>query len=131
MDLWKSVELAVTGGARLAWPALQAVNRCFESKTFQPRWAAAPLLKSHERTKPALGWPRTTVSLCPTCVRDARARIVGGEQAIDSLLTEQVGEIPATILERDGRVVMEKTCPIHGTFTDTLAINPEIGRAHV
>ena len=37
---------------------------------------------------------------------------------------EHVGEIKAHIFERDGKVVIEKTCPIHGTFTDTLAINP-------
>ena len=28
------------------------------------------------------------------------------------------------IVERDGKVLIEKTCPLHGTFTDTLAINP-------
>ena len=32
----------------------------------------APLLKSRERTSPQLGWPRTTDSLCPTCVRETR-----------------------------------------------------------
>jgi uncharacterized radical SAM superfamily Fe-S cluster-containing enzyme len=124
MDVWKSVELAVTAGARLAWPAFQAINQRIEAKTFQPRWAAAPLMKSHERTKPTFGWPRTTDSLCPTCVREARTRILSGEQAIESLVNEHVGEIPAAILERDGKIIVEKTCPTHGTFTDTLAINP-------
>jgi uncharacterized radical SAM superfamily Fe-S cluster-containing enzyme len=81
-------------------------------------------LKSWERTSPVLGWPRTTDSLCPTCVREARARILSGADDVDILRTSVAGEIKAQILERDGRIVIEKTCPSHGTFTDTLAINP-------
>jgi hypothetical protein len=83
------------------------------------------MLKSWERTAPVLGWPRTTDSLCPTCVREARARILSGGDDVDVLRTSQVGEIKAQILERDGRILIEKTCPTHGTFTDTLAISPE------
>src|SRR4029077_15442653 len=41
-----------------------------------------------------------------------------------SLVNQHVGEIPASILERDGKIVIEKSCSIHGTFTDTIAINP-------
>src|SRR6185295_18040735 len=128
MSLWKAVELALTGSARLAWPVFQAVNRRFEGRPFQPRWSDAPLMKSHERSSPQLGWPRTTDSLCPSCVRETRARILSGEQSIESLINQHVGEIPASIFERDGKVVVEKTCPLHGTFTDTLAINPDFLR---
>jgi 7,8-dihydro-6-hydroxymethylpterin dimethyltransferase len=124
MNVWRSLETALTYGARLAWPAFHAVNRRISSESFRPAWAAAPLMKSAERTRPELGWPRTTDSLCPTCVREARTRILAGEQAIASLVDEKVGEIKAHILERDGKVIVEKTCPQHGTFTDTLAINP-------
>ena len=124
MNPWKALELALTGGARLLWPAFQAINQRVDSASFQPKWADRPLLKSKDRSKPQFGWPRTTDSLCPACVREARARILSGEQAIESLVNEHVGEIKAHILERDGKVVIEKTCPTHGTFTDTLAINP-------
>jgi uncharacterized radical SAM superfamily Fe-S cluster-containing enzyme len=124
MNAWKSVELALAGGARLLWPAFQAINRRFDTASFQPKWAPGPLLKSSERTSPTLGWPRTTDSLCPTCVRETRTRILSGEQAIESLINEHVGEIKAHIFERDGKVVVEKRCPVHGTFVDTLAINP-------
>jgi hypothetical protein len=124
MNVWKPFELALVGAARMAWPAFQLINRQFASRPFQPKWAPAPLLTSAERTKPQLGWPRTTDSLCPTCVRETRARILSGEQAIDTLINEHTGEIKAEIVERDGRVVIEKTCPTHGTFTDTLAIDP-------
>jgi len=121
---WKPVELALTGSARIAWPVFQAFNRRFEGQSFQPRWSAAPLMKSRERSSPTLGWPRTTDSLCPSCVRETRARILSGEQSIESLVNQHVGEIPASILERDGKIVVEKSCPIHGTFTDTLSISP-------
>jgi uncharacterized radical SAM superfamily Fe-S cluster-containing enzyme len=124
MNVWRPVETVLTHAARAAWPVFQAVNRHLEGQSFTPRWAPAPLLKSHQRTKPPLGWPRTTDSLCPTCVKEARVRILSGEQSIETLVHDHVGEIPAQILERDGRIVVEKTCPTHGTFVDTLAINP-------
>jgi 7,8-dihydro-6-hydroxymethylpterin dimethyltransferase len=124
MNVLRPLEHALVGAARLAWPAMQFINRQVKEGAFQPQWAPAPLLKSAERSKPAIGWPRSTDSLCPVCVRQARARILSGEQSIETLVHEHVGEIRADILERDGRVVIEKTCPMHGTFTDTLAINP-------
>jgi uncharacterized radical SAM superfamily Fe-S cluster-containing enzyme len=124
MNVWKPVELALVGAAKVAWPAIQMINRRFEGRTFHPKWAPAPLLKSRERTMPQLGWPRTTDSLCPTCVRETRSRILSGEQSIESLVNEHVGEIKAHIAERNGEVTIEKTCPIHGTFTDTLSIDP-------
>ena len=119
------IETVIAKTANIGWEACQAVNRWLPAKAFQPRWASRPMLKSWERSSPVLGWPRTTDSLCPTCVREARARILSGADDVDVLRTSRVGEIKAHILERDGRIVIEKTCPTHGTFTDTLAINPE------
>ena len=124
MNLWKPVELGLTGAARLAWPVVRAVNGLRPGRAFQPAWAPAPLMKSHQRSKPQLGWPRTTDSLCPTCVKETRQRILAGDASVDSLLNKQPGEIKAQILERDGKVIIEKTCAVHGTFTDTLAVNP-------
>ena len=124
MNVWRPVELALSYGSRVAWPVFQAVNRQFDRQSFQPKWSAQPLMKSTERTRPQLGWPRTTDSLCPNCVREARTRILAGDRSIDSLIHDQVGEIRADILERDGKVIIAKTCPQHGTFVDTLSINP-------
>ena len=124
MNVLRPIELLLTGGARLTWPAFQFINRRITSRTFHPAWAPAPLLKSSERSRPTFGWPRSTDSLCPVCVREARTRILSGEQSIETLVHENVGEIRADIVERDGRVIIEKTCPLHGTFSDTLAINP-------
>jgi uncharacterized radical SAM superfamily Fe-S cluster-containing enzyme len=121
---WKPLEIALTGGARLLWPIFQSINRRVPAKSFQPKWADAPLLKSHERTSPQLGWPRTTDSLCPTCVRETREAILSGRRSVESLVNEHVGEIKAHIVERDGKVLIEKSCPVHGHFVDTLAVNP-------
>src|SRR6266852_7363429 len=106
MNPWKPLELALTGGARLLWPAFQAINQRVDAALFQPKWADRPLLKSRERSKPQFGWPRTTDSLCPTCVRETRARILSGDADPSILVTEHGGEIKAHILERDGKVVI-------------------------
>src|SRR5436190_272512 len=124
MNAWTPLELALVATAKVAWPVFQAANRRIQARSFQPAWAPAPLLKSHQRTKPQFGWPRTTDSLCPTCVREMRARILSGDTPIESLVSDKSGEIKAHIVERDGKVVIEKTCPEHGTFIDTLSINP-------
>ena len=79
MNVWKPVEHALSAAASVAWPVFQALNRRLPSKTFHPAWAPAPLLTSAERSKPALGWPRSTDSLCPQCVKETRQRILSGE----------------------------------------------------
>ena len=45
-----------------------------------PKWSDKPLLKSYQKTKPPLGWPRVTDSLCPTCVKEARAVVLRGDE---------------------------------------------------
>ena len=74
--------------------------------------------------KPPLGWPRETDSLCPTCVREARQEILDGKRDYKILLNEKVGEIKAHIIERDGKILMVKDCPMHGHFEDVMAIDP-------
>jgi len=124
MVLTKILEVAITQAANVAWAACAASARRLPTASFQPKWAAAPLLKSWQKSSPVLGWPRTTDSLCPTCVMEARARILSGADDAEILRSSQVGEIRAHIVERDGKILIEKTCPTHGTFTDTLAIDP-------
>jgi uncharacterized radical SAM superfamily Fe-S cluster-containing enzyme len=128
MRVSRAIETAASTLANLGWVGVQAINRRVTSGSFQPAWAPHPLRKSSERTSPTLGWPRTTDSLCPTCVREARTQILSGNADIHELTSSHVGEIKAHIVERDGQVVMEKTCAQHGTFTDVLAINPDFLR---
>jgi uncharacterized radical SAM superfamily Fe-S cluster-containing enzyme len=120
----KYVDQAVSHTAAVTFNTIQFFNKRIKPRpSFTPKWSDKPLQKSWEKDKPPLGWPRQTDSLCPTCVKEARARILSGEQNWQSLLSEKVGEIKATILERDGQVWMVKDCPIHGHFEDLMAID--------
>ena len=112
---------AVRGAANAAWTALQAVNRRIPAKPFQPAWAPEALPKSGERSKPPLGFPRKTDSLCPTCTREVREAIVAGRSDLKELLGGHPGEIPADIVQRGKEIWMVKTCPKHGTFEDILS----------
>jgi 7,8-dihydro-6-hydroxymethylpterin dimethyltransferase len=120
-SLSKYAEKGLSVAANGAWYVFSALNRINPSPTFTPTWSDKPLLKSFEKTKPPLGWPRETDSLCPKCVPEARRDILDGRKDISTLLTEKVGEIKATILERDGKVLMVKDCPQHGHFEDVLS----------
>lgn len=89
-----------------------------------PSWAPGPLLRSHERTKPPLGFPRSTDSLCPRCIKEARDRVVSGALNVEAFLATHPGEIRADIIERDGQILMVKECPEHGRFEDVISIDP-------
>jgi len=52
--------------------------------SFTPKWSDKPLLKSYEKEKPPLGWPRTTDSLCPKCLPEIRQQIVDASCPRDS-----------------------------------------------
>ncbi|MCC7031979.1 MAG: radical SAM protein [Acidobacteria bacterium] len=119
----KYVEKGLTYIAKGAWQVFDALNSIRPNQAFTPAWSEKPLLKSYQKVKPPLGWPRQTDSLCPVCVREARQEIVDGKRDYRELLTEKVGEIKATILERDGRILMVKDCPLHGHFEDVMAID--------
>jgi hypothetical protein len=119
---------AVVITADALWRGFQAINRRVPSKPFQPKWAPGPMLKSHERTRPTLGFPRETDSLCPTCVKEVRAAIIAGEMDLRELIDGRPGEIKARIVERNGQVWMEKDCPTHGHFEDIMAIDADFLR---
>ena len=121
----KYVEKGLTLVARGAWVVYDTLNSIKPNASFTPKWSEKPLLKSWEKVKPPLGWPRETDSLCPVCVREARQEILDGKRDYKVLLTEKIGEIKATILERDGKILMVKDCPIHGHFEDVMAIDTD------
>ena len=121
----KYLEKGLSVAANGAWTVFNTANRINPGASFIPKWSEKPLLKSWQKTKPPLGWPRETDSLCPTCVREARQAILDGKQDVSILLTEKVGEIKATILERDGKILMVKDCPIHGHFEDVMAMDTD------
>src|SRR5580765_2549929 len=115
----KGLSIAANG----AWVVFNGLNKIRQNPSFTPKWSDKPLLKSYEKTKPPLGWPRETDSLCPTCTREARQAILDGKRDYKILLNEKVGEIKAQVIQRDGNILMVKDCPIHGHFEDVMAID--------
>src|ERR1700739_1887405 len=102
--------------AKGAWFLFDCLNRINPNPSPTPKWSDKPLLKSYEKTKPPLGWPRSTDSLCPQGVPEIRQQILDGPLPHEVLMNEKVGEIKATIVERDGKILMVKDCPKHGHF---------------
>ena len=119
----KHFEKGLTYIAKGAFNAIKSVNQFKPNPSFTPKWSDKPLLKSWQKSKPTLGFPRQTDSLCPNCVIEAREEILSGKREVSALINENVGEIKAQIIERDGQVWMIKDCPTHGHFEDMMAID--------
>ena len=119
----KYVEKAVTVAAKGAWAVFDKFNSINPNPSFTPKWSDKPLLKSYQKSKPPLGWPRATDSLCPKCVPQIRQEIIDGKLPLEVLMNEKAGEIKAQIIERDGKILMVKDCPIHGHFEDVMAMD--------
>jgi uncharacterized radical SAM superfamily Fe-S cluster-containing enzyme len=124
----KYFEKAVSVGANAAWQVFDRLNQISQNPSFTPKWSEKPLLKSYQKVKPPLGWPRETDSLCPRCIPEIRQKIVDGEIDYKILLNEPVGEIKAKIIERDGKILMVKECPQHGEFEDLMSIDPAFSK---
>jgi uncharacterized radical SAM superfamily Fe-S cluster-containing enzyme len=120
----KYAEKGLTYVARGGWAIFERFNRVRPNPSFTPKWSEKPLLKSYQKTKPPLGWPRTTDSLCPKCIPEIRQQIVDGKLPHEILLNEKVGEIKAQIIERDGEILMVKDCEKHGHFEDVMSNDP-------
>jgi len=120
----KHVERGLTAIAAGAFNTVQFFNKYRPSESFIPKWSDKPLLKSWQKSKPPLGFPRTTDSLCPKCVIEARAKILSAEVIDPSILiNEKVGEVKAQIVERNGEIWMIKDCPTHGHIEDIMAMD--------
>jgi uncharacterized radical SAM superfamily Fe-S cluster-containing enzyme len=119
----KYFEKGLTSVAQGAWAVYERLNRIRQKPSFTPKWSDKPLLKSYQKTKPPLGWPRTTDSLCPKCVPEIRNQIIDGVIPVEILRDERVGELKAQIIERDGSILMVKDCPKHGHFEDVMSID--------
>ena len=119
----RSLDWIVCKTAGITFDTIQFFNKRNPNPSVTPKWSDKPLLKSWEKTKPTLGFPRQTDSLCPGCVKEARAEIIAGKKDWRDLMHEKVGEIKAQIVERDGQVWMIKECPIHGHYEDMMAVD--------
>src|SRR5712672_3669549 len=120
---WKAMDYVLCKTAGVAFDTIHFFNKYNPNPSFTPKWSDKPLLKSWEKSKPTLGFPRQTDSLCPGCVKDAREAIIAGKKDWRDLMSEKVGEIKAQIIERDGQVWMVKDCPLHGHYEDMMAVD--------
>src|SRR5256714_1539796 len=89
----KYIEKVVAVGANAAWQLFDRLNQINQNPSFTPKWSDKPLLKSYQKSKPPLGWPRETDSLCPRCIPEIRQKIVDGEVDYRILLNEPFAEI--------------------------------------
>ena len=121
MKLHQLGDVVLSRVAEGAWRLARFANRRIAARRFQPKWAPSPLLKSYERSKPPLGTPRETDSLCPQCVFETREKVLAGDLAVKELVKLNPGEVKARIFEEGGQVFMEKTCAKHGTVRDCMA----------
>src|SRR5215831_2598465 len=119
----RTIDWAVCKAAAATFNTIQFFNKYNPNPSVTPQWSDKPLLKSWEKTKPTLGFPRQTDSLCPGCVKEAREAIIAGRKDWRDLMHEKVGEIKAQIVERDGQIWMLKDCPIHGHYEDMMAVD--------
>ncbi len=119
----RTFDWAVCKAAGITFNTVQYFNKRNPNPSVTPKWSDKPLLKSWEKTKPTLGFPRQTDSLCPACVKEAREAIIAGKKDWRDLMHEKVGEIKAQIIERDGQIWMVKDCPLHGHYEDMMAVD--------
>jgi uncharacterized radical SAM superfamily Fe-S cluster-containing enzyme len=57
-------------------------------------------------------------------VQTVRTAILEGREDVRLLVDGKPGEVKATILERDGAIVMRKECPEHGATDDVISVDP-------
>jgi len=124
-QIFRSLDWVVCKTAGITFDTIQYFNKKNPNPSVTPQWSEKPLLKSWEKTRPTLGFPRQTDSLCPACVKEARESIIKGEKDWRDLMHEKVGEIKAQIIERDGQVWMVKDCPLHGHYEDMMAVDSD------
>src|ERR1035437_2527397 len=107
----KYVEKAVVIAAKGTWAVFERLNRVKPNPSPTPKWSEKPLLKSYEKSKPPLGWPRTTDSLCPRGVPGVREEIPAGPLAQEVVEKEEGGEIEGEVGGRGGKIRVGKDPP--------------------
>ncbi|HEY3384125.1 MAG TPA: radical SAM protein [Vicinamibacterales bacterium] len=121
-------ENLLTRAASGMWRLFQAGNRLIPAMRQPPPWAPPGASNAARSASAPFSLPRDTRSLCPDCVRDLRTRIAAGEVGLEDLRTSDAGQVPARIVDRDGHIVLEKHCAIHGTFEETLSTDAAFTR---
>src|SRR5260221_9148526 len=79
-QLARSIDWIICKTAKVTFNSIQHFNKRNPNPSVTPQWSDKPLLKSWEKSKPTLGFPRQTDSLCPGCVKEAREAIIAGKK---------------------------------------------------
>ena len=81
----KHFEKGLTYVAKGVFGAIRSVNQFKPNPSFIPKWSDKPLLKSWQKSKPTLGFPRQTDSLVPElCDRGPRIDPVRRKGSVDA-----------------------------------------------
>ena len=88
-QLKRSMDWVICKTAAVTFNTIQHFNKKNPNPSVTPQWSDKPLLKSWEKTKPTLGFPRQTDSLCPACVKEARESIIAGTKDWRDLMNEK------------------------------------------
>ena len=62
-QIFRSIDWAICKTAGFTFDSIQHFNKKNPNPSVTPQWSDKPLLKSWEKTKPTLGFPRQTDSL--------------------------------------------------------------------
>ena len=124
----KYVEKGLSWLANGLWYAIQPLYRISPNPSITPAWSDKPLLKSQREVPSAARRAAGHDLSVPACTREARQAIVDSKATPDLFTRHHAGEIPAQIIERDGKVWMVKDCPTHGHYEDVLSTDPAFFR---
>lgn len=66
----KYLDKGMSIASNLLWHGFRFVNDLIpENPSFTPKWSDKPLLKSYQKSKPPLGWPRRPIRCVPAAFR--------------------------------------------------------------
>jgi len=91
-QVMRAFDATVCKAASVTFNAIN-IQQAQSKSIIHPKWSDKPLLKSWEKTKPTLGWPRQTDSLCPDCVKEAREAIIHGKKDWRDLMNERSAKL--------------------------------------
>ena len=129
-QILRSIDWALCKAAAATFNTIQHFNKRNPNPSVTPQWSDKPLLKSWEKTKPTLGFPRQTDSLCPACVKEARESIIAGKKT--PLLSPRHAATLRVRLSKKGRYPYRSTIPgqasagMKGTFLVVATTTPPV-----
>src|SRR5260221_11130076 len=100
----RSLDWLVCKTATVTFNSIQYFNKRNPNPAVTPQWSDKPLLKSWEKTKPTLGFPRQTDALYAGCVKEARNELIAVMNDWRDWKSDQNGQIKAKMIDRDVRV---------------------------